>query len=275
MALHAHWQMGYRWPHHLGICPCSRWSHRQTGGNAECREKLCQSFTSSCTSAIISSSSLPPSHSQSRARPRRARQRLYTRPAPHPRFAFVYFVWAGGFLQNKASTRHACDGFFLLLRACKGKSLCCGWRDEKKSGCNARCCNSWTTCRSYTESSRAVRMILARFLKPCQLNPSWIEILFKNWCGRKPRLSSTFVLWDPLSSQEIHPDAVRKSKCLSEFLSTKSIFFYILNQCNTETGFFLHGEFGVGHHCQICYRHQLTAQWSKVYYTVPCLDQSF
>lgn len=216
MALHAHWQMGYRRPHHLGICPCSRWSNRQTGGNAECWEKLCQSFTSSCTFAIISGSSrLPSQHSQSRARPQRARRRLYPPLPPPPAVAFVYFVWAGGFSRNKASTRHACDGFFLLLRACKGKSLCCGWRDEKKSGCNARCCNSWTTCGSYTESSRAVRMSLARFLKPCQLNPSWIEILFKNWCSRKPRLSSTFVLWDPLSSQKIHPDAVRKSKCLS------------------------------------------------------------
>lgn len=121
VALHAHWQMGYRWPHHLGICPCSRWSHRQTGGNAECREKLCQSFTPSCTSAIISSSSLPPSHSQSRARPRRARRRLYTRTPPP---GLLLFILCGleVFYRTKPQRATLVMAFFSCWGLAKGKA---------------------------------------------------------------------------------------------------------------------------------------------------------
>lgn len=133
VALHAHWQMGYRWPHHLGICPCSRWSHRQTGGNAECREKLCQSFTPSCTSAIISSSSLPPSHSQSRARPRRARRRLYTRTPPPP-VCFCLFCVGWRFFTEQSLNEPRLWWLFSLVEGLQREKpvlRLAGWKKER------------------------------------------------------------------------------------------------------------------------------------------------
>lgn len=174
-ARHVHRQMEYVWPHPLSMRPLSRWRHRQTGGDAARRKKpFALRFTSSCTFANVSGSSLlPHSFTLHTCRDGRGLDALDGDFKHVILCAFVLFVWAGG-LRNKGLNATRLWSLFLSLRACKGKSLCCGGWDEKSS-CNTRCCNSWTTCRSYTESSWAGRPIRARFLKPRQLNPCWIE----------------------------------------------------------------------------------------------------
>lgn len=171
------------------------------GRSSQKKKKVRQPFTSSRTLANISGSSLAPSPHAG------AGWGLCALDGDFTHISFCLFCVGWRFYGTKTQRDMLVIAFSLLLRACRGKSLCCGCRDDKR----AVVMRDAATYRSYSESSRPARMILVRFLKSCQWNPSWIEILFKHWCSRKSRLSSTFVLWGSLQSQGMHSDAVCKA----------------------------------------------------------------